>query len=66
VLLITSDLNMGALNTEADVNLVESLWRDGCAVRIPGTTHTIHNDRPKAFLSVVMTFLDAMKERKQS
>jgi pimeloyl-ACP methyl ester carboxylesterase len=65
VLLITSDLEMEAINTEDDVKLLESLWQDGRAVRIPGTTHTIHNDRLRAFLSVVVTFLDAMKERER-
>ena len=56
---------MDALNTEEDVKEIESLWRDGRAVRIPGTTHMIHNDRPRAFLSVVISFLDAMKERER-
>lgn len=63
ILLITSDLEQGALNTPEDIQEMSSLWREGTAVRINGTSHMIHSDRHDAFMKEVQSFLAQVEAR---
>ena len=65
ILLITSDLEQGALNTPEDVQEMAGLWRDGKAVRINGTGHMIHNDRFEPYVEAVKTFLAEVEGREK-
>ena len=65
VLLITSDLEQGALNTPEDVQEMASLWREGKAARINGTGHMIHCDQYDAYVQAVQSFLAQVEAREE-
>jgi pimeloyl-ACP methyl ester carboxylesterase len=63
ILLVTSDLEQGALNTPEDVQEMASLWREGRAVRINGTGHMIRCDQFEAYMQAVKSFLVQVEGR---
>jgi pimeloyl-ACP methyl ester carboxylesterase len=65
ILLITSDLEQGALITPEDVQEMASLWREGKAVRINGTGHMIRCDQYEAYMQAVQTFLAQVEAREE-
>ncbi|MCJ7548348.1 MAG: alpha/beta hydrolase [Anaerolineae bacterium] len=65
ILLITSDLEQGALNTLEDVQEMAGLWHEGKAVRINGTGHMIHCDQYEAYMQAVQSFLAHVEAREE-
>ncbi len=57
VLLITGDVELGAMNTVEDIEAHAAAWQDGRSVHIPGAGHTVHSDRFEAYLAAVQAFL---------
>ena len=55
-LLVTSDVERGALVSEAAADVIRSLSRQGTVVRLPGAGHNIHRDQYDRFMSIVTDF----------
>lgn len=57
ILVVTGDLDKGALNTNADVQAVAAVCQQSQTVHIDGTGHTIHHDQFDAYIVAVTSFL---------
>jgi pimeloyl-ACP methyl ester carboxylesterase len=57
ILLITGDLDLGAIVNEQTVKEAAMFWKNGRAVHIPGAGHSIHRDQFDPFLRAVRDFL---------
>ena len=58
-LLITGDLERGALNTPADVEMLKQACRHARVVNIEGAGHVIHHDRFDIYLTTITSFISA-------
>lgn len=63
ILLMTGDLEKGAMNTPEDCQEAADLWHEGKVVRINGAGHMIHYDRYEAYMEAVKAFLAEVEAR---